>query len=62
MIIQLLIKYCDNCKTKFEDSDETAESIEIYSEQAGWTKRPVPNGSVWDLCPVCSKKLTNELR
>ena len=62
MTIKLIIKYCDNCNTKFDDGYEDAKEIDDDSSAAGWTKRTVPNGSVWDLCPACSKKPTSKLR
>lgn len=62
MIIKLILKYCDNCNIKFDDSYEDVKDLEQYSAQAGWTKRNVPNGSVWDLCPKCSNKTNAELR
>jgi hypothetical protein len=62
MIIKLIIKYCDNCNIKFTDSYENVKDLEKDSAMAGWTNRAVPNSSVWDLCPECSKKATSELR
>lgn len=62
MVIQYLTKHCDNCRRKCDDDAEDADELEEYSAAAGWTKRPVPNGSTWDLCPECSRKPNNELR
>lgn len=62
MIRQIFTKYCDNCHDVYKHGDESAEDLEEYSSKVGWTKRPVPNGSVWDLCPKCSNKPNAELR
>lgn len=49
---------CCNCNNQYIDHDEgcygeTPGEIRSRAKEAGWTRRKMPSGVFWDLCPRC---------
>ena len=54
--------YCTSCRSSFHDEGqwyfETAEDAKNRGKKAGWRiDEEVPNGTKWDFCPKCLKRM-----
>lgn len=56
MIIKTFQLRCDCCGDAYlDEGDESEDDLLSHALSLGWDFRKVPNGSIWDLCPKCSK-------
>lgn len=45
---------CDVCgRREHNGGDDTLEDVVANAASAGWSRRVVPNGATWDVCPRC---------
>ena len=47
---------CTNCGREYKEFGESAREVRAYARQYRWLYIKVPNGSYWDICPVCRDK------
>lgn len=53
---------CNCCnRREFDQGDESHKELLENAWSNGWTRRTVPNGAIWDLCPSCSAIPTEDL-
>ncbi len=59
MIFKLYRLICDNCGREYKEYFDEKDDALIYPHKNGWIRKKVENGSEWDSCPDCIKKIIN---
>jgi len=61
-IVTISLK-CDSCgcQSPEENAEDNVKSVRKMNLDIGWGYKLVENGSFWDFCPNCMRKIEKDL-